>query len=131
MIIGWIFDYFEVENVFAVEIPEKFTMETRFDPKTGKKLPKKVKVVTQESRSILKYKDYEEDDVNLLLQSITNDHNIGIEYDSEYTNIFLGVWVPNYSSYETIITLKPSLERVKKELEGLGLKPKGSPKLYV
>lgn len=122
-IIGWKLRVSAIEKKFTVKTKEKFSMEVRFDPKTGEKLPKKVKVITQEAGDFVTYKGktyaYTVDLIEAMISS-----KISSFYD--YDLIYLGVDLEDGISFEAITKIKHKLEAAREELIQLGLLPKNN-----
>lgn len=141
-----------IGQVFGVTLPEKFHMEDRFDPKTGKKLPQ-VKVIDWEEMNVYKIDkgadEYFEDQIELMEEVCKRaraSYWIVSDYDAppDETTFIVGVtpkksgddgesWGrvdtgPSYS-LDDVADLRPELEEIRKRLKDMGLKI-GPPRVY-
>jgi len=83
--VGFITTGKNVVKPFTVTLPEKFHMEDRFDPKTGKKLPSE-KVVDFEGGESFKLDGQEYDEEYELLEALSEKLGCCIENAGGYTN---------------------------------------------
>ncbi len=145
--IGYILDREDVVAPFRVDVPEKFHMEDRFSPKTGKKL-EPVKVVDEEAGEayVLDGKQYEEhweffEDLSKKLEcDITNQggysddqtlyFTVKVEKTDEDTledgRITLGPSI----TFDNITSSRAALTKLAKSLKKLGIEP-GVAKVFV
>ena len=120
-IIGWELNFSEVEKRFSVIKKEKFKMETRFDPKTGEPLPKKVKVITEEGGEFFVCKGETYDYIVDLLEDLLVKEKIDTFYDCPI--IVLGVELVDGTKFEDIAKLQAKIDQAKTRLIELGILP--------
>ena len=119
-IIGWEVDYNKLEEKCTVTTPEEFVMETRFDPNTGKKLPKKQKVVTKPSETQLVFDGQKANDIFDIVANMAR----AVSFDYQWSDsgrLFFGLYIKEEASFSDIIRLKYKLECVKVKLLKLGI----------
>lgn len=143
--IGYILDREDIIAPFRVEVPEKFHMEDRFDPKTGKKLAP-VKVVDEEGGEEFEYKGERHEDSYELFQAIGEDlgcniDNCGGYTDGETIRVTLEIetddsgvddgmfTVGGAASFDDVTAKRAELKELKKRFKKLGI-DLGEPKVF-
>jgi hypothetical protein len=144
--IGFVFKSNEVAKIFKKEIPEKFHLETRYDPKTGAVLKGKEKIIEREGYIEYHFKGKCQPDQEELFASIAQE--IRCQYLS-FGDMCCGpdyvVFKPNFQARKqygyddrgrhtiegeidvnAIIKMAPILEKLKTRLRKLGLKPRNA-----
>jgi hypothetical protein len=143
VVVGFEFEAEDLENVFAHEQPELSHMEPRFHSKTGKKLADE-KVIDQKSHTIFSLEPADEGED--CLETFCEEHLAGyldcavhVASDSWSGNvgkIVIGPHIKTSEEYEfdrmtlyagcllkDLLKLEPELERIRRQLVNLGLKP--------
>lgn len=135
--IGYILDQEDIIAPFRVEVPEKFHMEDRFDPKTGKKIAP-VKVIDAEAGEEYEYKGERFEDTYELFERLGSElgcdiNNCGGYSDGETIRVTLDVdtdesgiddgrfTVGGAAKFDDVTALRAQLTKLKKDFKKLGI----------
>ena len=122
-IIGWVIESEELEEKFSSEIPEEFEMKVRFDPDTGKKLPKKQKVITKHSSICYKFGEEEYQEIGHFIDEMSIKFDFDYLHQDVYGNdsLVFGLEFEDGATHDSIVKMKPKLKAIKKKLLKLGI----------
>ena len=127
-IIGWEIDSEKLVDKFTVTTPEEFVMKVRFDPDTGKKLPKKQKVLIKPGQKHVEITGTqieipggcEGDAGGILVEELAQKFDFEYEW-ADNGNVYFGVRIDDGDTYTKIVNLTTKLESIKKSLDKLKL----------
>jgi len=119
MLIGWELNFEDIEKKFTVRVKEEYKLVEKYDPDTGKKLPKKVKIITQEGGLHLMYKGKVFSYIDLLIESMLRCD--AIDHIFNASTFVVGISIENGISYKKVIQLESKVEEIRFKLIELGL----------
>lgn len=143
--VGYILDREDIVALFRVEIPEKFHMEKRFDPKSGKKIEPE-KVIDEESGEEFEYKGKKYENEYELFEALGQDlgcniANCGGYSDDEVIRVTLDIetddsgvddgrfTVGGAAAFNDVTAKRAELMALKKKFKKLGI-DLGEPKVF-
>lgn len=133
--IGFHFSLDDIMNTFGVKTEGKFHLEDRFDSKTGEKISPQ-KIWDEPSRLYYKFRDKSFGEENAFVDYLSEYLSCYVFYDGAFisgeTHFIFSIHSCSIDETETftkfidfdkLVTLQPSLDKLKEELISIGLNP--------